>query len=160
MDTPLSLDQTDRAILHHLQGQAKLTNAQLAQHIGLSPASTLERVRKLENQGVIKSYHAKLAPEKLALHTQIIIKAKLHPLTAVHITAFQEAVASIPEIVECHQVIGDANFVLKIITTDLATYQQLIMQQLSALEGIQYLQPLVITATLKEAGVPIPPPPH
>ena len=160
MDTSLQLDQTDRAILKQLQAHARLTNVQLAEEVGLSPASTLERVRKLENKGVIKSYHAKLVPEKLALHTQIIVKAKLTPLTTAHITAFQEAVASIPEIVECHQVIGDANFVLKIITTDLATYQQLIMQQLSALEGIQYLQPLVITATLKEAGVPIPPPPH
>lgn len=151
----LQLDQTDRAILKHLQAQAKLTNVQLAEQIGLSPASTLERVRKLENKGVIKSYHARLAPEKLALHTQLIVQVKLHALTAAHITAFQEAMASIPEITECHQVIGDADFVLKVVTQDMTAYQQLVIQQLSIIEHIQSLKPLVITDTTKENGMPI-----
>lgn len=155
MDTSLQFDQTDREILRRLQTRAKLTNVQLSEEIGLSPASTLERVRKLENKGVIKSYHARLAPEKLTLHNQLIIQVKLQHMTAHNVTAFQEAIAAIPEVVECYQVVGDADFVLKVVTQDMAAYQQLVMHQLSTIEGIQYLKPLVITSTLKEIGIPI-----
>ncbi|MEL6606775.1 MAG: Lrp/AsnC family transcriptional regulator [Bacteroidota bacterium] len=156
MDTPpLQLDRTDREILKRLQARAKLTNVQLAEEIGLSPASTLERVRKLESKGVIKSYHARLAPEKLALHAQLIVQVKLEQITAHSVKAFQQAIAAIPEIAECHQVIGDADFVLKIVTKDMAAYQQLIMHQLSAVENIQFLKPLVITNTSKESGIPV-----
>lgn len=157
MDIALQLDQTDRAILNHLQAHAKLTNAQLAQHIGLSPASTLERVRKLESRGIIKSYHAKLAPQKLALHTCMLVQIKLQHLTAASITAFKEVIGRIPEVVECHQVVGDADFLLKVVTTDITAYQQLVMHQLSAVKDIQHMKPFVITATIKEAGMPIKP---
>lgn len=155
MDTSLQLDQTDREILKHLQVRAKLTNVQLAEAIGLSPASTLERVRKLENKGVIKSYHARLVPKKLSLHAQLIVQVKLQHITADNVIAFQKAIAAIPEIVECHQVLGDIDFVLKVVTKDIAAYQQLVMHQLSIVENIQALNPLVITNTSKESGIPI-----
>lgn len=155
MDTSLQLDQTDRAILKRLQAHAKLTNVQLAEEIGLSPASTLERVRKLENKGVIKSYHARLAPEKLNLHIQLILRVKLQRVTAHNVTVFKNDIAPIPEIVECHQVVGDADFILKVITKDMDAYQQLIMHQLSVVENIRSLIPSVITDTLKESGIPI-----
>ena len=155
MDTSLQLDQTDRAILKRLQEHAKLTNVQLAEEVGLSPASTLERVRKLENKGVIQSYHARLAPEKLALHTQLIVQVKLHPMTADHVKAFQKAIASIPEITACHQVVGDADFVLQVVTKDMAAYQQLVMNRLGAVEHIQFLKPLIITHTSKDSGLPV-----
>ena len=155
MDTSLQLDQTDRAILKHLQSHAKLTNVQLAEEIGLSPASTLERVRKLENKGIIKSYHARLAPEKLALHAQLIVQVKLQHITADNIAAFQKAIEAIPEIVACYQVLGNVDFVLKIVTKDIAAYQQLVMHQLSTVANIRSLTPLIITATSKASGIPL-----
>ncbi len=150
----LELDTVDCAILRYLQAEAKMTNAQLAQEIGLSPASTLERVRKLEGKGIIKSYHARLAHEKLGLHIHIIMQAKLYPMTAAHLASFQKAIRGIPEIVACHQVIGAADFVLQVITTDLETYQQCVVQRLSIVEGLQCLPPLIATATLKEDSMP------
>jgi Lrp/AsnC family transcriptional regulator, leucine-responsive regulatory protein len=159
MDTPLQLDQIDRDILNHLQAQAKLTNAQLAQHVGLSPASTLERVRKLERQGVIRSYHAKLDPTKLSLNTCVILQIKLQYLTTENVAAFREHIALIPEIVECHQVVGDADFLIKVVTTDIVAYQYLVMHRLSAgRQGIQYIKSFVITATVKEGFTPVMPP--
>ena len=158
MDIPFQLDQTDRDILDHLQAHAKLTNAQLAQHIGLSPASTLERVRKLEGRGIIKSYHAKLDPKKLSLHTCVMMQIKLQRLTTESVAAFKEAMALIPEVVECHQVVGDADFLVKVITTDIAAYQHLVMHRLSEVKDIQHMKPFVITATVKEAGIPVTPP--
>lgn len=159
MITLPQLDQSDRAILNHLQAYAKMTNAQLAQHIGLAPASTLERVRKLESRGIIKSYHAKLDPTKLSLHTCVMIQIKLLRLTTENVEAFKEAIGRIPEVVECHQVVGDADFLLKVVTTDITAYQQLVMKQLSTIKDIQYIKPFVITATIKETGIPVTLPP-
>ena len=153
MDIALPLDQTDRAILNHLQTHAKLTNAQLAQYVGLSPASTLERVRKLESRGIIKNYQAQLDPKKLALHTCVLGQIKLQPLTAASVAAFQETIAHIPEVVACYQVVGDADFLIKVVATDIAAYQQLVMHRLSEVQGIQHIKTLVITATIKETGI-------
>jgi Lrp/AsnC family transcriptional regulator, leucine-responsive regulatory protein len=137
MDTLPQLDQIDRDILDHLQTHAKLTNAQLAQYIGLSPASTLERVRKLERQDLIKGYHAKLDPKKLSLHTCVMLQINLQPLTTESIAAFREAIKRIPEVVECHQVIGDADFLAKVVTTDIAAYQHLVIHRLREMGNIQ-----------------------
>jgi Lrp/AsnC family transcriptional regulator, leucine-responsive regulatory protein len=155
MDTLPQLDQIDRGILNRLQAQAKLTNAQLAQHVDLSPASTLERVRKLERQGIIKSYHAKLDPAKLSLYTCVMMQIKLQHLTAESVSAFRTAMVLIPEVVACYQVVGDADFLAKVITTDIAAYQYLVMNRLSAVQGIQYMKSFVITATVKEGGIPV-----
>jgi Lrp/AsnC family transcriptional regulator, leucine-responsive regulatory protein len=155
MDTLPQLDQIDRDILDRLQTQAKLTNAQLAQHVGLSPASTLERVRKLEHQGIIKGYHAKLDPAKLALYTCVMMQIKLQHLTVESVAAFRTAIALIPEVVACYQVVGDIDFLAKVITRDITDYQHLVMHRLSEVKGIQHMQSFVITATVKEAGIPV-----
>jgi DNA-binding Lrp family transcriptional regulator len=155
MNTLPQLDQIDRDILDRLQAQARLTNAQLAQDIGLSTASTLERVRKLERHGIIKSYHAKLDPEKLALYTCVVMQIKLQHLTTETILAFIETIKHIPEVVECHQVVGDADFLVKVTTTDIAAYQRLVVHRFSEVRGIQYMKSFFITATVKEAGIPV-----
>ncbi|XWN35223.1 MAG: Lrp/AsnC family transcriptional regulator [Roseivirga sp.] len=153
METHPQLGRTDRDILSRLQAQAKLTNAQLAQDIGLSPASTLERVRKLERRGLIKSYHAKLAPEKLGLHTHVMVQIKLHSLTEASVSKFKQAIAQLTEVVACYQLVGEADFLVQIFTQDLVAYQDLVMHKLSTIEGIQHIKPFVITATLKETGI-------
>lgn len=155
MEALPQLDRTDRDILNYLQKQAKLTNAQLAQNVGLSPASTLERVRKLERQGIIKSYHAQLDPKKLALETCVMMQITLRRLTTNSVKDFIESMERIPEVTACHQVVGDADFLVKVITTNIAAYQHLVMHRFGALQDIQCIKAFVITATLKEAGVPV-----
>jgi Lrp/AsnC family leucine-responsive transcriptional regulator len=149
------LDQIDQKILTALQEDGRLTNVQLAQHVGLSPASTLERVRKLESHKIIKSYHARLAPEKLALRTQVLLQVKLYSLTKENVRAFREAITQIPAVTECHQVVGKADFWLRIVTNDLEAYQDLLMNQLSTIGVIKHMSPCIVTATLKEAGIPV-----
>ena len=151
------LDQIDCDILRHLQAHAKLTNAQMAQDIGLSPAATLERVRRLENQGVIEGYHAKLKPTQLALCTCVMLHVTLQHLSTASVAAFQKTMTRIPEVVECHQVVGDADFLVKVIASDIVAYQQVVMHHFSAVEGIQHMKAFVITATLKEAGITVMP---
>jgi len=158
MDTRPQLDQIDRDILDHLQAHAKLTNVQLAQHVNLSPASTLERVRKLETQGIIKGYHAKLDPTKLSLDTCVMMQITLHRLTTESVAAFSDCIANIPAIVACHQTIGDADFLVKVMTTDITAYQHLVMHQLGEIKEIKHIKSFFVTATIKETGIPIVPP--
>jgi Lrp/AsnC family transcriptional regulator, leucine-responsive regulatory protein len=155
MDTLPQLDQIDRDILDHLQTHARLTNAQLAQYVSLSPASTLERVRKLERQDIVRGYHAKLDPKKLSLYTCVMLQINLQPLTAESIAAFQETIKRIPEIVECYQVIGDADFLAKVVTHDIAAYQHLVIHRLREMRSIQHINSFVVTATVKETGIPV-----
>src|SRR5690606_19535029 len=112
----IKLDQTDLLLLQNLQANAKITNLQLAEHVGLSPASTLERVRKLENQGFIQSYHAKLDKAKLNLQAHLWLQIRLHSLTSANIMSFKEAINNLPQVVSCYQVMGDTDFLVQIVT--------------------------------------------
>ena len=111
-----ALDSTDRKILDILQSNAKITNAQLAQEIGLSPAPTLERVKKLENAGVIKSYHAILDTEVVGLGVNTFVMVSLKGHNKENIEKFIQSIDRIEEIIECHHVTGSSDFILKIIS--------------------------------------------
>jgi Lrp/AsnC family leucine-responsive transcriptional regulator len=149
------IDQVDYKILTILQADGKITNVQLAEKIGLAPASTLERVRKLEMQGFIKSYYAQLDPHKLSLYVNIWLQVCLNNLTKEHIKIFQQAIDKLPEVVCCYQVIGDADFLLNVLTTDMAAYQDLLINKLSNISPIKSIRTMSVLATCKESGIPL-----
>ena len=146
-------DPIDRQILEILQTNAKITNSQLAQEIGLSPAPTLERVRKLENAGIIKSYHATLDTEKLGLGVSIFIMVSLSSHKKNQIMSFVDRIKQIPEVVECHHITGTGDFLLKVLTKDIASYQELILNKLVDIEEIGNMQSMVILSTFKDSKV-------
>ena len=121
----VKFDKIDRKILEILQAHAKITNAQLSKDIGLSPAPTLERVKKLEQSGIIKSYHAKLDPEKIGLGVSTFVLVGLIGHNKSHIEAFMKEINNIQEIIECHHITGTGDFILKIISKDITAYQKL-----------------------------------
>ena len=96
----MKIDKIDLKILEILQKRGRITNALLAQEIGLSPAPTLERVRKLENGGFIQSFHALLKAEKLGLHIIVFIEVKLSYHSNVKIEEFTKTISAIDEVVE------------------------------------------------------------
>ncbi|GJM59464.1 MULTISPECIES: Lrp/AsnC family transcriptional regulator [Persicobacter] len=150
-------DKIDRKILEILQKSAKITNAQLSKEIGLSPAPTLERVKKLEQSGIIKSYHAKLDTEKIGLgvSTFLIINLKGHNKETYG--AFMEHINKIDEVVECHLITGSGEFLLKVITQDIASYQTLMLDHISAIPEVDNMQSMVVLSSLKDSKVmPIP----
>lgn len=149
------IDQLDYKILTILQADGKITNVHLAEKIGLSPASTLERVRKLELQGFIKSYHAHLDPHKLSLQVNIWLQVRLHNLTQANIKLFQQVIDKLPEVVRCYQVIGEADFLVNILTTDMAAYQDLLINKISNIAPIQSIRTMTVLSTLKESGLPV-----
>jgi Lrp/AsnC family leucine-responsive transcriptional regulator len=153
----LKLDEIDRKILEILQSNAKITNAQLSKDIGLSPAPTLERVKKLENSGIIKSYHAKLDTERIGLGVHTFVQVTLKGHNKKNIDLFLGEINSIPEIIECHHITGSGDFILKVISKDIASYQRLMLEKVSEIEVVDSLQSMVILSTFKDSKVmPVP----
>ena len=153
----LKLDKIDRKILEILQANAKITNAKLSEQIGLSPAPTLERVKKLENSGIIKSYHAKVDTKKVGLGVSTFVQASLKGHNKKIIDGFMDKIHKIDEVVECHHVTGTGDFVLKIIAKDIDAYQKLMLEQVSEIPEVDGLQSMIILSTFKDNKVmPIP----
>ena len=151
------IDRIDRNILDILQRNAKITNAQLSKEIGLSPAPTLERVKKLEQSGVIDSYHAKLNTAKVGLGISTFVQIKLTGHDKNSIRTFIDAVNSIDEVIECHHVTGTSDFILRMIAKDIASYQQLMLDKVNEIKVVDSLQSLVILSTFKDTkALPLP----
>ena len=116
----MKLDKIDYNILRILQERGRVTNAQLASEVGLSPAPTLERVRKLETTGLIESYHAQVNAEKMGLSIIVFIEVRLNYHSHFKIEQFIEQIAALPEIVEAYHITGDSDFLLKMYAADIA----------------------------------------
>lgn len=153
----IKLDTTDRKILELLQTNSNITNAQLAQEIGLSPAPTLERVKKLETAGVIRNYHAVVDAASVGLGVSTFVMVTLKGHNKENIAKFMQAISQIKEIVECHHVTGQADFMLKIVAADIPSYQQLMLDKVTNIEVVDNMQSMVILSTLKDTKmIPIP----
>lgn len=153
----LKLDKIDRKILEILQANAKITNARLSEEIGLSPAPTLERVKKLENSGIIKSYHAKVDTKKIGLGVSTFVQVSLKGHNKKIIDEFISRINIIDEVIECHHVTGSGDFVLKIIAKDIDAYQKLMLERVSEIPEVDGLQSMIILSSFKDKKVmPIP----
>ncbi|MGF1637535.1 MAG: Lrp/AsnC family transcriptional regulator [Cyclobacteriaceae bacterium] len=157
MSSSLKLDTIDRKILEILQASAKITNAQLSKEIGLSPAPTLERVKKLEQAGIIASYHAKLDTDKIGLGVSTFVIVSLLGHNKANIEGFMTAINKINEVVECHHITGAGDFILKIVTKDISAYQKLMLEKVSEIKEVDNMQSMVVLSTFKDSKVlPIP----
>lgn len=150
---PFQPDRTDFKILKLLQENGRITNLQLASNIGLSPAPTLERVRKLENSGYIKSYHAFVDEEKLGLGIKSFIQISLDFHTHNAIPEFVEAVKHIKEVTECHHVTGQCDFILKVYVKDIKAYEAMIMEKISKIPVVKTFQTMMIMSTSKKEPI-------
>jgi Lrp/AsnC family transcriptional regulator, leucine-responsive regulatory protein len=151
------LDQIDHKVLEILQMNGKITNAQLSKEIGLSPAPTLERVKKLEQSGIIKSYHAQLDRARIGLGVMTFVQVTLVGHRKMVTDAFVEKINKIPEVIECHHVTGSCDFLLKVIAKDITSYQELMLGRLNEIEEVSGTQTMVILSSFKESKVlPVP----
>lgn len=153
----MKLDLIDRKVLEILQSNAKITNAQLSKEIGLSPAPTLERVKKLEQHNIIKSYHAQLDRESIGLGVTTFIQVTLTGHKKDVTDMFVRKINDVAEIIECHHITGSGDFLLKAISKDIASYQKLLLERINEIEEVASTQTMVILSTFKESKVmPIP----
>jgi Lrp/AsnC family leucine-responsive transcriptional regulator len=153
----VKIDAIDRKILEILQTNSNITNAQLAQEVGLSPAPTLERVKKLETAGVIRSYHAVIDAVSVGMGVSTFVMVTLKGHNRDNIEKFMKAISAIDEVVECHHLTGHADFILKIVAPDIPQYQKLMLEKVSNIEVVDSLQSMVILSTFKDSKVvPLP----
>lgn len=130
------LDKIDRNILRALQKEGRISNAALAKHINLSPTPCLERVRRLERDGYIESYHAKLNAEKMKANFLTFMTVKLDQTNENIFENFRNTVAQIDEIVECHMVGGGFDYLLKIRTESMEAFRRLMGERLATIPSI------------------------
>ncbi len=145
----MDLDYKDKHLLEELQKNSRITNAELAKRIGLSPSSTLERVKKLEVSGFIDKYIAILNPRKAGYSCFTFVEVKLARHGETPVENFISSIALIPEVLECHHITGEADFLLKVVTKDIPAYEELILHQLSALTNVQTMKTSVVLSTFK-----------
>lgn len=145
------LDKIDLRILQILQENSKITNLELSKRIGLSPAPTLERVKKLEQSGVIESYHANVNSQAIGLNVKTFALVSLAWNKENALNNFLSKIRAIKEITECYIITGEADFLIKIVCKDIPTYEKLLFKTLSQIEEIERLKTLMTLSTVKES---------
>ena len=133
------LDRTDLRLLAALQDDARLTVAQLAEKVSLSASPCWRRVKRLEEAGYIEGYHAHLSASRLGHGITAFVSVVMGSHTQDAARAFEAAIQNIPEVVACHNVSGEYDFLLEVVATDLATYGQFARNVLQALPGVREL---------------------
>ena len=131
------LDRTDLKILRLLQGNGRLSNADLAQAVGVSPATCHQRTQALFDEGYIKSVRAMIAPSKVRKGALVMVGVVLDRSTPESFATFEKAVAKLKFILDCHLVAGDFDYFLKIRVGDLADFNRIHGDQLIALPGVR-----------------------
>jgi len=147
------LDKIDLQILRILQENSKITNLDLSKSIGLSPAPTLERVKKLEKTGIISSYHAKLDQNVIGLNVRTFVLINLLWKKPNALENFIEKINKIDEVVEAYIITGDADLLLKIITKDIPTYERLMFNTLSQIDEVAHIKTLMTLSNVKDSNV-------
>lgn len=147
------LDKIDLKILKILQENSKITNLDLSKKIGLSPAPTLERVKKLESAGIIKSYHALVNAQTIGLSVKTFVLVSLAWQKENALENFIAKVNEIDEIVECYIITGEADFLMQLVCHDIPSYEQLLFKTLSKIEEIERLKTLMTLSTVKDSKV-------
>jgi Lrp/AsnC family leucine-responsive transcriptional regulator len=148
-------DSIDLTILAELMARGRMTFSDLAGRLGLSAPATAERVRRLEERGVIKGYAAVVDPESVGCGVTAFVAATLeHPR---HREAFIELVRRLPEIQECHHVAGDDDYLLKVRCGTMRDLERLLSSEIKGLPGIARTRTIVVLSSIKETSVlPLP----
>jgi len=149
----MRLDKTDFKIMKILQQNSKITNLELSKRIGLSPAPTLERVKKIENGGAIKSYHAVLDPELMGIKVQTFVLVVIDWQKENALDRFIEHMKEFDAIVECHIITGDADALLKIQCKDIASYEKLLFGEISSLPEVERIKTLMTLSNVKKSNI-------
>ncbi|GLS89506.1 AsnC family transcriptional regulator [Psychromonas marina] len=145
----MSLDRIDRNILRELQKNGRISNVELSQKIGLSPTPCLERVKRLEKQGVIKSYTALLDPQYLNASLLVYIELTLQRSSPDVFERFNEAAKQLDSILECHLVSGDFDYLLKTRVADMSAYRKVLSETLLSLPDIKSSRTYVVMEEVK-----------
>jgi Lrp/AsnC family leucine-responsive transcriptional regulator len=150
-----SMDPVDAQILSVLQADGRITNAELAERVRLSPSPCLRRVRRLERDGVISGYHATLDRRRVGLGVTVFVELKVDGHSAEVTEQIERALADVPEVVAAHIVSGPADFLLEVVVADLDHYERLLIGRLLTLPNVSDVRSNFALRTIK-SGAPLP----
>ena len=151
-----TLDQIDRRLLAELQAEGRVTNVDLARRVGLTAPPCLRRVRALEEEGIIRGYHADLNPSKLGFAITVFAMVSLRSQAEEDLRAFEEHIKALPEVRECHMLNGEIDFILKIVSRDLQSFQEFLTSKLTPAPNVASVKTSLTIRTAKhEPGVPL-----
>jgi|TARA_B100001105_G_scaffold146435_1_gene117269 DNA-binding Lrp family transcriptional regulator len=136
----MELDRTDYRILHHIQNNARMTNVDLAEAIGLSPAPCLRRVKALEAAGVIKCYAGIVDAGAVGLPISIFINISLERQERSHLEDFEDSIRSNPEVMECYLMTGSSDYLVRIVVPDLQSFERFLADKLTRIPGVANIQ--------------------
>ena len=147
---PHKFDAIDRSILRELQENAKITNTMLAERVGISPPSTLERVKKLEKHGVILDYVAILDPALVNQSVVALVHVSIREHTAETLDNAKHRLSSFSEVQSCWYCAGDEDFILKVRVEDMQHYERFVSEKLTSVAGIGKLRTNFVLSTMKD----------
>lgn len=148
-----SLDKLDRRILQLLQQDGRMSMKDLAEQVGLSITPAIERVKRMERDGVITGYHARLNPAAVGATLLVFVEITLNQKSASHFEQFRREVLRIPEVQECHLVSGDFDYLIKARIHEMAEYRKLLGDMLLNLPGAAQSKSYVVMEEIKETLV-------
>ncbi|MGD9810659.1 MAG: Lrp/AsnC family transcriptional regulator [Sphingobium sp.] len=153
-----SLDDIDRSILALLQQDGRMSNVDLARAVGLTAPPCLRRVKALEERGIIRAYHADLNGPALGYSITVFAMVSLKSQAESDLKAFEDHVATLPEVRECHMLNGEIDFILKVVARDLQSFQLILTTHLTSAPNVASVKTsLTIRTSKNEPGIPVGP---
>ena len=155
-DSTQKLDEFDRNILRALQKDGRGSNAQLAKAVNLSESACLRRLRNLEDRGVIDGYRADINPGAVGLPMSVFVTLSLTAQSQAALTAFEQAVSQIPEVMECYLMTGSSDYLLRMVARDVEDLERLHAQRLTRIPGVSRVTSSIAMRTVvKRGGLPL-----
>lgn len=154
----MKLDKFDRDILYKLQRYGRMSNQELAEAVNLSPSPCLRRIRRLEDEGYIEGYVALLNARKLGLTLMAFIQISMDRHTPERFVEFDKIITTLPEVLECHLITGQAaDYLVKVIVEDMDAYQQFLLNKITRIDGVSGVHSsFVLRSPVKSTALPIP----
>lgn len=149
------MDQIDRKILRTLQADGRASLQEIGQAVGLSSSPCWERIRKLEQAGVIEGYTVRLSPQALGLNDTVLVQVTLDSHSDNTLEKFGETLAAIPEVIEAWLVSGEYDYLLRVAVKDTRDYERLLREKLYKIKGIRHSKSSFVLRTLKKADLPV-----
>jgi DNA-binding Lrp family transcriptional regulator len=146
------MDSTDRAILHHLEQDGRLSNVELAARVRLSPSPCLRRVRALEESGAIRGYRAVIDPQAIGRGFQVLVHTNMMIKDRATIEAFEAQVGEMDEVLECRRMFGDPDYLIWVAVPDADAYERFYMDKLTDLPGVARMNSQFTMKLVKQAA--------
>jgi DNA-binding Lrp family transcriptional regulator len=145
----LRMDETDRAIIAQLRENGRISNTDLADRVGLTAAPCLRRVRRLEDEGVITGYHARISPQALGRGYEVFVHIELERKDRETTLAFESQVLQFPEVIELRRMFGAIDYVMRVATSDVESFEEFWIDRLQAVPGSMRVESLLTMKVLR-----------